>query len=142
MFKKYLNAVLYYFYPQSGEIACLKTMVKNRDDLILTIKANRQTIMNENAKLEAALLCMEADRNEARYLLATLEVQVATLAAQAAELEAERLDLAGALVMKDVKVFSEYYFNHVSFDCSPQSTNLKRVGQVGTLIFIPDRKLR
>lgn len=71
--KRYINVVLYWLYPQSGQIACLEAKVKSRDDLIQTIRANRQTIINECQKLEVALHKVTAERDEALHRVAVYE---------------------------------------------------------------------
>jgi len=73
--KRYINAVLYWLFPQSGEIACLKAKLKLKEDLIQTIRANRQTILYENCKLEAAYHRATAERDEARHQVAVYEAK-------------------------------------------------------------------
>lgn len=53
--KRIINAVTYWIAPQAGVIAALERKIKAQEDLILTIRANRQTIINENEKLWAEL---------------------------------------------------------------------------------------
>jgi len=54
-FKRVLRAILYWLYPQQGAIDALQKKVKAQEALIQTIRANRQSILNENAKLWAEI---------------------------------------------------------------------------------------
>jgi hypothetical protein len=68
--KKLINAAAYWISPQHGAIAALRREVKAQEDLILTIKASRQVIKNENEKLWAMLGKVEEEGANLRTLLA------------------------------------------------------------------------
>jgi Arc/MetJ family transcription regulator len=52
---KLLRAIIYYLWPQQCVIDALKRQVKAQDDMILMLRAHRQSIQNENDKLWAEL---------------------------------------------------------------------------------------
>lgn len=62
--KLFINTLIYWLDPQRGVIASLKQKVAAQDDLILTVRANRQSILNENAKLMAELARIQSEKKE------------------------------------------------------------------------------
>ena len=73
--KTLINTITYWLAPQAGVIAALERKGKAQEDLILTVRANRQAILNENAKLQASLHRVTAERDEARHIVATYEAE-------------------------------------------------------------------
>jgi hypothetical protein len=49
--KQFINAITYWLFPQKGAIDALNRQVAAQQDLILTLRASRQSVLNENAKL-------------------------------------------------------------------------------------------